>query len=70
MKMPWTKVSDKMPELGIAHRYLFVNGKGEVTFGYGYDWDNDGTYVWIHDIDRDTNETATHWMYIPEWPNE
>ena len=72
--MKWISVKDRKPELGIRHRYLFINGKGEVTYGYAYSdeetgsgsWDtgNDGL-IWINDMDRETNEVATHWMPLP-----
>jgi hypothetical protein len=70
-KMKWIKVEDRFPELGIQHRYLFINGKGEVTFGYAHDWEKESDrYVWINDIDRQSNEVATYWMPLPEKPNE
>lgn len=77
--MEWIKVKDKKPQLGIRHRYLFVNGKGEVTYGYAYRDDEEGsgswetgndTSIWINDMDRETNEIATHWMQLPEAPND
>lgn len=73
--MEWIKVKDRLPKCGIGYRYLFVNGKGEVTFGYAYDpaegWDtgNDAS-IWIADHDRVTNEVATHWMPLPEAPSD
>ncbi len=68
----WIKCSDKLPKLGIAYRYLFINGKKEVTFGYAYDpkWDDSKDCVWINDMDRESNEIATHWMQLPEPPED
>ena len=45
--------------------------KREVTYGYAYDpedgWgiEKNGS-IWINDIERETNEIATHWMALPE----
>lgn len=71
----WISVSDKLPEFGISTRYLFLNGKKEVTFGYAYPidegWDTGRKgSIWINDMDRQTNEVATHWMPLPVLPNE
>jgi hypothetical protein len=76
--MEWISVKDKKPLFGIQHRYLFVNGKKEITYGYAYadeesgsgKWDtgNEGS-IWINDMDRETNEVATHWMHLPEKPD-
>lgn len=72
--MKWISIKDEKPKLGIAHRYLFVNGKGEVTYGYAYSNDEGGSgkwdtgneeSIWINDMDRETNEVATHWMPLP-----
>lgn len=69
--MKWISVKDEKPKLGIKYRYLFVNGKKEVTYGYAYDWEPESDrYVWINDMDRETNEIATHYMSLPEPPNE
>jgi|HubBroStandDraft_2_1064218.scaffolds.fasta_scaffold190612_2 hypothetical protein len=76
--MEWISVKDRKPKLGIQNRYLFVNGKGEVTFGYAYSDEDAGTgkwltdnenSIWINDMDRETNETATHWMELPKAPD-
>lgn len=66
--MEWISVKDRLPEFGTQHRYLFINGKSEVTFGYAVEKENIGR-IWIVDIDRETNEIATHWMNLPEKPN-
>lgn len=75
--MKWISVKDKLPEFGIKHRYLFINGKGKVTYGYAYpteEWVHGiwKTYsapsIWINDMDRETNEIATHWMPLPKPP--
>lgn len=69
--MEWISVKFEKPKVGIEHRYLFVNGKKEVTYGYAYDWEPESDrYVWINDMDRETNEIATHWMPKPEAPKE
>lgn len=69
--MTWISVKDKKPKLGIRYRYLFVNGKKDVTFGYAYDWDlENDEYLWINDMDNETNEIARYWMTLPELPNE
>lgn len=73
--MEWISVKDRLPQLGIQYRYLFTNGKGEVTFGYAYDpkegCDTGNSHsIWINDHDRCTNEVATHWMPLPEPTNE
>lgn len=77
--MEWIKVKDQKPKLGIKYRYLFLNGKGEVTYGYAYSdnecgsgkWDTGNDYsIWINDIDRETNEVATHWMNLPNYPQD
>lgn len=73
--MKWVSVKDKLPKYGIKYRYLFINVKNEVTYGYAYNpidgWytDNKNT-IWINDMDRDTNEIATHWMPLPQDPKE
>jgi hypothetical protein len=42
-----------------------------VTCGYAYDWDQiNYAYVWIYDMDRADSEKATHWMPLPEPPEE
>ncbi len=67
----WIKCSHEKPKLGIKNRYIFLNGKNEVTFGYAYDWESESDkYVWINDMDRETNEVATHWMPLPSPPEE
>lgn len=39
--------------------------------GYAYDWELENeNYVWINDMDRETNEIATQWMPLPEPPKE
>ena len=73
--MKWISVKDQIPNFGVQFRYLFVNGKGEVTFGYAYDpregWDTGSdSSVWINDHDLQTNEVATHWMHLPKPPHE
>jgi len=73
--MEWIKCSDKLPEFGISTRYLFLNGKKEVTLGYAYPisegWDTgNSNSIWINDMDRQTNEVATHWMDLPQVPKE
>ena len=77
--MKWIKVKDQEPLLGCRYRYLFINGKGEVTYGYAYSddevgggvWDTGSeNSIWINDMDRQTNEIATHWMPLPEPPKE
>lgn len=67
--MQWISVEDRLPKLGIQYRYIFLNGKKEVTFGYAYDWEQESdVYVWINDMDRETNEIATYWMELPVPP--
>lgn len=66
--MEWIKCSERLPEIS-QNRKLFVNGKGEVTFGYVFDIDSQGT-VWIVDLDRESNEVAKYWMPLPESPKE
>ena len=67
--MEWINVKDKKPNLGINHKYLFFNGKKEVTYGYAYEWNIENeNYVWINDMDRETNEIATHYMELPHPP--
>lgn len=73
--MEWVSVKETLPEFGIKHRYLFINGKTEVTYGYAYDpkegWDTGYVdTICIADMDRVTNEVATHWMPLPEPPKE
>jgi hypothetical protein len=63
----WIKVKDKKPQLGRNHLYLFVNGKRDVTFGYAFDFEDENR-VWINDMERETNEIATHWMELPALP--
>jgi len=72
----WVSVCDEKPLLGVKHRFLFLNGKKEVTYGYAYcDFEEEGLGVWdtgnsgsiwINDMDRGTNEVATHWMELPK----
>lgn len=67
----WIPVSDKRLKFGEKNRYLFVNGKKEVTYGYAYDWERESVeYVWINDMDRETNEVATLFMELPKPPAE
>lgn len=69
--MEWIKCIDRMPELGIQHKYIFLNGKKEVTYGYAYEWEKESNrYVLINDMDRETNEIATAWMPLPNPPHE
>ena len=57
--------------MGIKYRYLFFNGKKDITYGYAYDWEPESNrYVWINDMDNETNEIATHWMPLPQPPKE
>lgn len=65
----WISVKDKKPDLYHETRYLFVNGKREVTYGYAFDIEDDER-VWINDMNRETNEIATHWMPLPRPPKE
>lgn len=77
--MEWIRVKDKKPPVGIQTRCLFINGKNEVTYGYAYSddengpgkWDTGNDHsVWINDMDRETNEIATHWMPLPKAPQD
>ncbi len=73
--MKWIKIEDELPKFGISNNYLFINGKGEITYGYAYDpkegWDTGhNKSIWINDFDRQTNEVATHWMPLPEKPED
>ena len=69
--MEWISIKDKLPKLGIKYRYLFFNGKKDVTFGYAYDWPPEDEWrIWINDMDNETNEIATHWMPLPKPPKE
>ena len=63
----WINCKKEHPKIGIRHKYLFVNGKREVTYGYCFDIDDAG-FVWICDEDRQTNEIASHFMNLPEPP--
>lgn len=63
----WIKCSIEKPNL--RENLLFVNGKGEVTFGRCFDIDIEGV-VWIEDDDRITNEIAKYWMALPEPPKD
>jgi len=67
--MKWISVKDQKPDTLHQTRYLFVNGKKEVTYGYVFDIE-DEERVWINDMDRETNEIATHWMPLPTPPTE
>jgi len=65
----WISVKDKWPLFGVNNKFLFINGKKEITYGYAYDWERESDeYIWINDIDRETNEIATHWMPLPNPP--
>lgn len=67
----WVSIKDLKPKLGPLHNYLFFNGKKEITYGYAHDWEfEDERYIWINDMDSETNEIATHWMPLPEPPKE
>ena len=73
--MEWIRIKDRSPEFGIQYRYLFINGKNEVTYGYAYNpadgWDTGNHHsIWINDLDRQTIEVATSWMPLPELPKE
>ena len=77
LKPQWISVKDKSPPKGVSHRFLFVNGKGEVTLGYACEdngegeWDTGSPHlIWINDVDRGTYEVATHWMELPQPPEE
>jgi len=67
----WISILEKLPKAN--NRYLFLNGKREVTFGYMYPleegWDTgiEGR-VWINDFESGTNEIASHYMELPEAP--
>ena len=72
-QIEWIGVKDKPPEAN--KKLLFVNGKKEITFGYAYKredgWDTGYDHlVWINDFISETNEVATHWMPLPNPPNE
>lgn len=69
----WIKITNGIPLFGPTNCCLFFTGKKEVTYGYAYDpkegFSTEGdTIVWIHDMGRDTNEVATHWMSLPGAP--
>jgi hypothetical protein len=70
--MEWIKCKDLKPDSGM--RSLFINGKGEVTFGYAYSYEEwpqeENGSIWINDMDRETNEIATHWMPLPKPPKK
>lgn len=66
--MTWISVKDKLPEISMK-RNLFINGKNEVIYGYVFDIDTENN-VWIHDMDRETNEIALFWMPLPVAPKE
>jgi len=77
--MEWISVKNRRPLFGIQHRYLFLNGKKEVTLGYAYADDENGlgvwdtgseASIWINDFDRQTNEIVTHWMPLPAPPKD
>lgn len=65
--MKWISVVDKFPPQ--KQNLLFINGKKEITIGSCFDYE-DERRVWILDELRVTNEIATHWMPLPELPNE
>lgn len=65
----WTSIKDKLPSIGNNHKYLFFNGKKEVTYGYAFGIE-DERRIWINDMGRETNEVATHWMELPKPPRE
>lgn len=67
--MEWISVKDEKPKIGQQFRYLFMNGKNEITYGYAFDIE-DEERVWINDMDRETNEIATHWMSLPLPPKD
>lgn len=70
--MKWINVKDRLPDFGCKYRYLFVNGKNEVTYGYAENIE-DEERIWIHDLDRDTLEIGLYWMPLPlppETPEE
>lgn len=65
--MKWIKVKDQVPEF---HKELiFLNGKQEVTVGLCFGIEDENR-VWIVDKLRDTNEIATYWMLLPNFPEE
>lgn len=71
----WISVKDKLPPVGVRNCCIFFNGKKEVTYGYAYPFDAEldtgiSTCIWINDMDRETNEIATHWMPLPEAPKD
>lgn len=73
--MEWIPIKNKLPPFGPRNVLVFFNGKKEVTCGYAYDpkdgWDtgNDDS-IWINDALSETNEIATHWMSLPEKPED
>jgi hypothetical protein len=71
----WISVKDEYPKFGVKYRYLFINGKRDITYGYAYPidegWDTGNpNNIWINDMDNQTNEVAIYWMQLPEPPNE
>ena len=65
--MTWIKVKNQLPPK--QKLLLFINGKKEITLGSCFDYE-DERRVWIMDELRVTNEIATHWMPLPELPND